>query len=78
MSIFVLCIHYTPSVLTHLGAVGLGLLLSASLLELHLAEVHHSGYHFVHVFLVFPAETQHVESVLQRRGIINNVQRRTE
>lgn len=48
----------------YLCAIGLGLLLSTPLLELHTTHVHHSGGDLVDVVLLLLGETQHVEGLL--------------
>jgi len=49
------------------GSVGLGLLLSRSLLELHLAEMQHGRRRLVQTHLLWLVEPEHHERVLQQR-----------
>lgn len=49
---------------TDLGTIGLSLLLSTPLLELHSSHVHDGGCDLVNVFLLLLGETQDVKGLL--------------
>lgn len=48
----------------YLGAIGLGLLLATSLLELQLTKVHDSSSEFVNVFLIGLGKAENIEGFL--------------